>query len=135
MPATRSATRTFCDQLAVVEDGDAVADLLHFIEQVARQDDGDAFLVDEIADQRAHLLDACRVEAVRRLIEDQEFGPRQQRGGQREALAHAHRIGARLAVGRVGEADTLEHGFLARRVVEAGMRAKARSVSRAVRKG
>ena len=119
----------------MVEDGDAVADLFHFIEQVARQDDGDAVLLDEVADEDAHRLHAGGVEAVGRFIEDEQFGAMEESGGEGEALAHAHGEGAGAAVGGFGEADAFEHGGFAAGFGKADMRAKTRSASAAVRKG
>jgi len=58
---------------------------------MAGEDDGDAFLFHQFAHQRAHLLDAGRVEAVGRLVEDEEFGAGKERGAEGEALLHAHR--------------------------------------------
>ena len=46
------------------------------------------------ADQRAHLAHALRVEPVGGLVEDQQLGVAEQRGGDAEALLHAERVGA-----------------------------------------
>ena len=51
---------------------------------------------------------AGRVEAVGRLVEDQQPRARQQRGGQPEALAHPEREAADAVVGDVGQADLVE---------------------------
>ncbi len=60
-------------------------------------------------DQRAHLAGALRVEAVGRLVEDQQVARRQQRGrGERQPLAHAQRVGAVPLAGRGEQADPLQ---------------------------
>ena len=48
-------------------------------------------LVGQAADQAAQPVDALGVEAVGRLVEDQDLGVAEQGGGQPEALAHAER--------------------------------------------
>ena len=55
-----------------------------------------------LAQQPAHPADAGRVEAVRRLVEDQHLRVAEQRGGDRQPLAHAHRVALHAAVGGVG---------------------------------
>ena len=71
-----------------------VASLLDLAQQVAGEEDGDPVLLGHAADQLAHFVDARRVQAVRRLVEDQQFGDRQERHGDAEALAHALRVAA-----------------------------------------
>ena len=51
------------------------------------------------AQQVAHPADAGRVEAVGRLVEDQHLGVAEQRRGDRQALAHAHRVALHAPVG------------------------------------
>ena len=62
------------------------------------------------AQQAAHPVDAGRVEAVGRLVEDQHRRVAMQRVGDAEALAHAEGVVAdpALRLG-LGEADQLEH--------------------------
>ena len=60
------------------------------------------------AQQAAHPADARRVEAVRRLVED-ETRVAEQRGGNRQALAHAHRVALHAAVRGGVETDRGEH--------------------------
>ena len=56
----------------------------------------------------ADLADAARVEPVRRLVEQQQLGRAQQRGGDAEALAHAQRVGAHGAPVDPAEADAFQ---------------------------
>ena len=58
------------------------------------------------ADQVAHPADAGRVEAVGRLVEDEHVRIAQQRGGDREALAHAHRVALHAPIGGVASGPT-----------------------------
>ena len=86
-----------------------VAGLGHLVELVARHEDG-AALGGELAEQEPDLTDAGGVEAVGRLVEDEQGGVLEQRGGDAEALAHAEAVAADEVVGPVGETDPLEHG-------------------------
>ena len=66
-------------------------------------------LVGEPADERAHVPHAGRIEAGRRLVEQQQARRAQQRPGDAEALAHAVRVAADLVLRAVGEVDGVEH--------------------------
>ena len=79
------ADRALRDEPAAGDDRDPVAHLLHLAEQVARHEHG-AALGAERADEVAELLDARGVEAVRRLVEDQQRGVLQQRRRETEPL-------------------------------------------------
>ena len=80
------------------------------MEQVARQQHG-AAAVGEAAQQPAHPVDALRVEAVGRLVEDEHLGLAEQRRRQAEPLAHAERVvadpAARLLLGEADEGERL----------------------------
>ena len=108
------------DDLAVVDDGDAVAEALGFFDVVSGEDDGFLFatkLFDDVVDFAADL----RVEAGGGLIEEEDFGVVDEGHGEGEALF--------LAAGQLGvegvalfvEAEALEELFgVAMAVVEAG---------------
>ena len=83
-------------QLAVVQDRDPVADVLHVGQQVAAQDDRLA-LVAQLADQVLHLGRADRVEARGRLVEQDQLGVVDQRLGQADPPLHALGVFAELA--------------------------------------
>ena len=83
--------RALDDDLALVDDRDRVARLLDLVQQVRREHDRASFL-DEGADHEPELLHARRVEAVHRLVEDQQLGIGEQRAGDAEALTHPERI-------------------------------------------
>ena len=91
----------------MLEDGDGVADLLDFVEQVAAEDDGTAFR-GEFGDEGADFAGALRVEAVGRLIEDDEFGVVEDSGGDAEPLLHAERVVLEAAVGGFDEVDAFQ---------------------------
>ena len=106
--------RALVDDAAGADDRDAVAQLLDLGHQVAGEQHGDA-LVGEPPDQRAHVAHAGRVEAGRRLVEQQQPRVAQQRAGDAEPLAHAVRVAADPVLGAVGEVDGVERRVDARR--------------------
>ena len=96
-------------QLSRADDADAVADLLDLGHQVAREEDGAAALA-EAPDELAHLGHAGRVEAVRRLVEDQQVRVLDQRGRDAEPLLHPLRVRAEAVACPLAEADLVERG-------------------------
>ena len=106
----QAGDRRFADHLPLVDDRDAIADLLHLAEQMAGEEDGLAAIGGQTADQLAHFLDAGDVEAVHRLVQDHDFRIVEQSGGDAEPLAHAGGIGLHLAPGVPGKADLIEQG-------------------------
>ena len=81
---------------------------LDLAQQVRGQQHG-AAAVGEVAQQVAHPADALGVEAVGRLVEDQDLGVAEQRVRDPEPLAHAQRVLAHaLARRRAVEADVAE---------------------------
>src|SRR6267378_4770069 len=83
--------RSDADELAVVDDRDARAYLLHLGQHMAGDENGFA-LSSQVAQEVAHLHDAGRVEAVGRLVQNQNIGVVEQRESQAESLLHAHRV-------------------------------------------
>ena len=63
----------------------------------------------EVAQEAAQPADALGVEAVGRLVEDEDARVAEQRGGQAEPLAHAHASSRRPAGVPRRDADELEH--------------------------
>ncbi|GAB4006698.1 hypothetical protein GCM10029992_58230 [Glycomyces albus] len=82
--------------------------MLHFGQQVGGDHDGDALIVGEPLEQGPHVVDAGRVQAVGRLVEDQQFGLLEQRLGHREPLPHAQRVALDRLLGLVAQADLLQ---------------------------
>jgi len=74
---------------------------------VARHEDG-AALGAERAEQLAHLDDTRGIEAVGRLVEDQQRRIAKQRRGDREPLLHPEGVGLHRILGAVAEPDPLE---------------------------
>ena len=113
--------RAHRDDLALVDDRHLVARLLDLVEDVRREHHR-ASLVDERAEQAAELEDAGGVEAVHRLVEDQQLRVGEQAARDAEALAHPHRVRLDAVVRAVGQADALERGVDARERLAAARR-------------
>ncbi len=62
----------------------------------------------QLQQQLADLRDALRVQAVRRLVQDQQLRTAEQRAGQPEPLPHAQRVGPDRSLADTGQADLLE---------------------------
>ena len=73
------------DDVAVVHDGDAIAQLLRLIHVVRRQHDRPALAL-EGDDQIPQLAPGLRIEAGRRLVEEDQLGIADERARQRQAL-------------------------------------------------
>ena len=93
----------------LVHDDDVVAGVLDVGQQVRRQDQVDALVVRQIADELEHLVAPLRVHAVGRLVEKQQVGIVHERLRELDALLHAGRVGFDVAVARLAEADVEEH--------------------------
>ena len=102
------------DEPSPVDDHDLVDRLRDLGQHVARDEHGLA-RGGEPAHERSQPVDALGVEAVGRLVEDQELGVAQQGGGEPEPLPHAERVAADAAAAGARELDQLEHLVHARR--------------------
>ena len=91
----------------------------------------------EPVQQLDHCAALCRVEAVQRLVQQQQVGLVGERLGELHALAHAVREPAHLALGDVGEVDRLERPARRGNADRATLcsRAHSSTTSRAVRNG
>ena len=78
------------DQLALVDDADAVGHLLGLLDVVGGEDDGDAALA-QPAHQLPHVAAQLDVDAGGRLVEEQDLGLVRQRLGDHHAPLHAAR--------------------------------------------
>ena len=111
------------DEPACPDHHHVVADLLDLRDQVARDQHRDP-VAGERPDQAAHLDDARRVQAVGRLVEDQQLGTGQHGRRDAEPLLHPQRVRA-VPVPRPGQqAGPLEHRVDRgqRKLPEAGQR-------------
>ena len=102
-PGRELGARPALDDLARVHDHDAVGDLQHGAEVVADEQDGEALLPLDAAQQAHDRPLHQHVEPRRRLVQQHEARPQQQRERQDHALPHAAgqlvRVGAHHAVG------------------------------------
>ena len=94
--------RAFGDDLAVVDDGEAVAEALGFVHVMRGQQNGAAFLL-KGADGVPELAAALRIEPGGGLIEKQNFWVADQRSGDGQALALASGKLAHPGIGLLGE--------------------------------
>jgi hypothetical protein len=115
-------TAALGDDAPRADDHDPVGDGLDLPEQV-RGEQHRAAAVGELAQQPAHPAHPLGVQAVGRLVEDQDLGIAEQRVRQPEALAHAQRVLAHaLARRRAIESDAPEQVLDAPRVHADGLR-------------
>ena len=113
-PAGRCAQRLqflLQDQPAAVQDPDPRAQLLHFGEQMAGQEDRHPAPV-QVQQQLPGVTDTVRVQPVAGFVQDQQPGPPDERSGQAEPLAHAEGVGLHRAAVDAG------HSHLLQRVVD-----------------
>ena len=99
--------RALGDHAAAVDDGDEVGEAVGLVEVLRGQQDRRA-LGHQALDRRPHLEAAARVEAGRRLVEEEHGRAGDERGAQVEAPAHAARVRLDRAIGRVDEIEALE---------------------------
>ena len=90
---------------AVAEDEDLVAALLDVPEEVRREDDADLPRLPDLLDEPDHPLPRRRVEAVRRLVEEEDPRAVGDRLGQLRELLHPERVGLEVPVADLAEAD------------------------------
>ena len=102
------------DDLAVVDDRDAVGQDVGLLEVLRGEEHRHALVAGEVGDLLPHVRAAGGVQAGRRLVEEED--PRAVHERQREVqpALHAARVAADLAVGRVGEPDALDQLVAAR---------------------
>ena len=95
------------DDLAAVDHGDAVGELVGLLQVLRGQQDRRPFL-DALADHLPHAEPAARIEAGRRLVEEDQPGAADQRAGEVESPPHPAGVRLERAVGRIGERELLE---------------------------
>ncbi len=93
---------------ALVEHDDVIAREFDVGQQVRRQDQIDALVVRQVADELEHLVAALRIHAVGGLVEKQQVGIVHERLRQLDALLHARRVLLELAVARFAETDVVQ---------------------------
>ena len=112
---------------------DAVGEHVGLLEVLRGQEDGHAVLARQARDLVPQGGAALRVEAGRRLVEEQDARAVHEREREVEAALHAARVAADLAVGRVGEADALEQLVAAARALAPWAGRAARSAGACAR--
>jgi hypothetical protein len=91
----------------VVDDRDAVGEVIGLFEVLGREQHRDPAEL-ELADHLPHRRATCRVEAGRRLVEEQDRWPGDEARGEVEAPAHAAGVALHHAVGRVRQIELVE---------------------------
>ena len=84
----------------------------------------------ELADQVPHLAGALRIQAVGRLVQDEQVARLQQRGGDAQPLPHAERVVAVPLARRGGQPDPLQRGRRSAAARCAGRRVRSAASSR-----
>ena len=107
------------DDRAVVEDRDPVRELVRLVEVLGGQEDRHA-AGRQRADDLPHRAPAARVQARRRLVEEDHARVADERHGQVEPALHAAGVGHGRLVGRVDEVELLEQLRRARPCAAAG---------------
>ena len=97
----------FDEDLAVVDDGEAVAERVGLFHVVGGEDDGDAFAAEGL-DGVPHGDAALRIEAGAGLVEEEDLGAMGDGAGDLQALREAAAERLRIGGGAVAEAKLLE---------------------------
>src|ERR687893_22001 len=100
--------RVLGDDPAPVDNPDPVSQHIGLLEVLRRQEHGDALIAREPADLGPERAAALRVEAGRRLVEEENLRPVHQREGKVEAALHPTRVAAYFPVCSLLEADALK---------------------------
>ncbi len=107
-PLGEVAERCGPEEPAGIDGDEEVAHALDLAEQVARDDDGDPELGAGPPDEREHLVAAGRVEAVGRLVEEQQARIVDERLGELDPLLHPGRVAADRPVALLVQPDVAE---------------------------
>ena len=100
--------RPLGDDAALVDDPDAVGEDVRLLEVLRREEHGHALLAAQARDLLPHRRAALRVEAGRRLVEEEHAREVDEREREVEPPLHPTRVALHLAVARLGEPDALE---------------------------
>ncbi len=103
------AGRALGDDPRLVHDNEPIAELLGFVHVVGRQDEGHPLLLEPI-ELVPEEVAGLRVEAGRRLVEEEEIGLVHEGSGDRQASLHPARERLHLGVGPIEELDEVEEG-------------------------
>jgi hypothetical protein len=106
-PRLELGGRAAGDRATVVDDQDAVCQLVGLVEVLGREQERRP-VGDELADNRPHADPARRVEAGRRLVEEEHRRPCHEAGSEVEPPPHPTRVLAHDAVGGVAQPELVE---------------------------
>lgn len=81
----------FLQQSPMMNNADALGEPLYFTQNVTRHEDRDALIARQFNKQIADFDNSCRIQAIRRLVENEQFGIVQQRLGKSQSLRVAVR--------------------------------------------
>ena len=112
------------DEPAVAQHRDAVADLVHLVEEVRDEQDRDAALL-ELADDAEELGHLVEVEARGRLVEDEHPDVDRDRPRDRDELLHGEGVRAQDRRGVDVEPEVGEHRVRVARIRRQSMHAEA----------
>ena len=94
---------------ALVDDRQPVRQFLGFVEIVGRIEDRDAVAPAQVLQQAPQRAGPVRIEADRRLVEQQHGRPMDEGHGDRQALLHAHGVPLHVVVEAVRQAHDIGH--------------------------
>ena len=117
------ARRALGHDLRLVHDDEAVAQLLGLVHVVGRQDERHAALLEPV-EAVPQQVPRLRVEAGRRLVEEQQVGLVDEAAGDRQAALHAARHVLDLVAGPLGQLGEVEQLVGAPRDTRPGDRPK-----------
>ena len=103
--------RTLRDDLAVIDDGDALGHAVGFFHVMRGEKHRHLFFFVELLDVGPELVAGLRIEAERGLVEEQDFGRVQQAAGDLQAALHAAGELLHWIVAAVPELEQLEQPF------------------------
>ena len=118
----------FADELAVAQHGDAVGDLVHLIEEVADEENGDSAGA-QVANDREQLLHLTPVQARGRLIEDEHLRVEHHGAADGHELLNGDRVAREHGAGVDRESETLQ---VPRRLAVRGLPVDAAAAPRLV---
>ena len=102
------ARRALGDDPPAVDDPDPVGEDVGFFEVLRGEEDRDAVLLREAGDLDPERVPALRVEPGRRLVEEEDRRPVEEREREVEPPLHPARVRPHLPVGRLRQPDSLE---------------------------
>ena len=107
--AMKSLQSVLKHQFPLPDDGHMVGHLVDLAQKVAGHHHRHAEPARQFTDQLPHLLDACRVQAIGGLVQNQQFGIAQQSCRQAQPLLHTQGVVGHLLAALAIQPDDLQH--------------------------